>query len=77
MSDVEKHPDGALAALFTAHPAAVGESYLEHMAFALSFALWLAVAAGAALIHAVVPALFETTGSRIIKRLHAKIEARH
>ena len=66
-----------IAALFTAHPATVNETYFGHMRFALGFAFWLAVAAGAALVHALVPALCETTASRILKRLHARIMARH
>lgn len=63
--------------LFLDHPASVEESYVQHMRFAFGFAVWLFVAAGAALIHAIVPALCETTASRILKRLHGRIEARH
>ena len=59
--------------IFTAHPAKVGETYLGHMAVALSFALWLAAAAGAALIHALLPWMFERTASDIILRLHGKM----
>jgi hypothetical protein len=58
--------------VFLDHPASVEESYLQHMGFALRFAFWLAVAAGAALIHAVVPALCEKTASRIVARLYAR-----
>lgn len=71
---VRKNP---LSALFTDHPAAVNETYLEHMRFATGFAFWLGVAACAALVHAAVPALCQTTASRILKRLHARIESRH
>ncbi len=79
MSDLSHPPaNSSLAArLFTQHPATVGESYWGHMRFALGFAFWLFVAAGAALLHAIVPAVCETTASRILKRLHAKIESRH
>ena len=35
------------------------------------------LAACAALVHAVIPPLFETTASRMIRKLHARIEARH
>ncbi|MEJ6403065.1 DUF6356 family protein [Yoonia sp. 2307UL14-13] len=63
--------------LFFDHPAKVNESYLQHMVFAFGFAFWLGVAAMAALVHALIPALCETTASRILKRLHAKIESRH
>lgn len=65
------------AALFLDHPATVNETYLQHMRFALGFAFWLAVAATAALVHAIIPALCETTASRILKRLHGRIVARH
>ena len=65
-----------LATMFTDHPASVGESYLQHMGFALRFSGLLAVAALAALIHALLPGLCRTTASRITKRLHARITGR-
>lgn len=67
----------ALGRLFLDHPATVNESYFQHMRFAFGFAFWLAVAAGAALIHALIPALCETTASRILRRLHDRITRRH
>lgn len=66
-----------LASLFLDHPATVDETYFQHMRFAFGFAFWLGTAALAALVHAIVPALCETTASRILKRLHARIESRH
>ncbi|WP_342078023.1 DUF6356 family protein [Yoonia sp. SS1-5] len=79
MSDVSRPAarNNPLIAIFCDHPATVNESYLGHMRFALSFAFWLGMATVAALIHALVPALCETTASRILKRLHAKIAQRH
>lgn len=68
---------GIINALFLDHPAGVDESYWGHMRFALGFAFWLGVAACAAFLHAVVPALCETTASRILKRLYSRIETRH
>src|SRR3954469_14281321 len=56
-----------LRRLFTAHPDALGERYVEHMRVALSFAAPLAVAAGAALVHAFLPFLCETTASRTVR----------
>lgn len=67
----------ALGRVFLDHPATVNESYFQHMRFALGFAFWLMLAAGAALIHAVIPALCETTASRILRRLHDRITHRH
>lgn len=66
-----------LAAIFLDHPATVNETYFQHMRFAFGFAFWLGTAALAALVHAVIPALCETTASRILKRLTARIESRH
>ena len=59
--------------VFTEHPKTVGESWARHARFALSASGLLARAAIAAAIHAVVPALFETTASRTVDELHARI----
>jgi hypothetical protein len=56
--------------LFLSHCRSVNESYLEHQAHALKFSGSLFLAAGACFIHAVVPGLFQRTGSRTIERLH-------
>lgn len=61
---------------FTAHPRSVGESYWQHMRFALGFAGTLFVAAGAALVHALFPFLCEKTGSTLVKRLYARVANR-
>ncbi|MES0033318.1 DUF6356 family protein [Mesorhizobium sp. M0040] len=65
-----------LARLFTNHPAAVGESYFGHMAFAAWFSSRLFMAAFAALIHAFLPFLFETTASGIIRELYERTHNR-
>ena len=62
--------------LFLAHPHKVGEGYFEHMLFAFTFSGRLAKAAGAALLHAFVPALCETTASQAIIDMHSEIAAR-
>jgi len=69
-------PNTTLARIFLDHPQKVDETYFEHMRFAAGFAGTLAFAAGAALIHAVVPALCETTASRTVRKLHARIDNR-
>ena len=58
-----------LARLFTHHPASIDETYLGHLAFAAWFASRLFAAGFAALIHAFLPFLFETTASRIVREL--------
>ncbi len=62
--------------LFTTHPASVGESYLEHAAFAGRFSLALFAAAFAALVHALLPFVFEKTASRTVARLYARTHNR-
>jgi hypothetical protein len=66
----------ALHRLFLAHPRTVDESYGEHFAFALGFAAKLFGAAGAALVHALIPCLFEKTASRMIREMHERITNR-
>ena len=58
-----------IARLFVEHPASVDETYLGHMAFAAWFSSRLFMAAGAAIVHAFLPFLFETTASRIVREL--------
>lgn len=65
-----------IARLFTTHPQTVGETYLGHMAFALWFASRLMLAAGAALVHALLPFMFETTASRIVRELYERTSKR-
>ncbi len=65
-----------IAKLFTDHPASVEETYFGHMAFAGWFASRLFAAAGAALVHAFLPFLFETTASQIIRELYERTHNR-
>lgn len=65
-----------LKAMFVDHPGSVGESYRQHFGVAFGFALALLGAGFAALIHAVIPCLFEKTASTTIRRLNARIAAR-
>lgn len=65
-----------LSQLFTEHPASVDETYLEHLAFASKFAGTLLLAAGAALVHAILPFLFDKTASRIVARLYDRTHNR-
>jgi hypothetical protein len=58
---------------FTEHPESVGETYLEHMAAALSFALPLFLASAAALVHGVFPFLCVKTSSRHVTRLYERM----
>jgi hypothetical protein len=63
----------SLQALFTAHPASVNESYLQHMRMSGTFGLWLLLAAACAFVHALLPFMVEKTASGIIRRLYGRM----
>ncbi|MEP0702045.1 MAG: DUF6356 family protein [Lentilitoribacter sp.] len=65
-----------LRQIFLSHPASVDETFVQHMLFALSFAVKLFAAAFAALVHAFVPCLFEKTASRILIDLSNRVQNR-
>ena len=62
---------------FVTHPASVGESYAGHFVFALKFGFRLVFAGILALVHAFIPAWFETAASEQVEKLHAELNARH
>ena len=66
----------SITKLFTSHPASVNETYGQHFLFALNFSLTLFAAAFAALIHALLPFVFEKTASRLVVRLYGKTHNR-
>jgi hypothetical protein len=59
---------------FTAHPREVGETYFEHGLFACRYGAKMALGGLAAFLHGLMPFLFQTTGSRITRELHAALE---
>ena len=59
---------------FTAHPHAVGETYLQHAAFACRYGAKMTLGGVAAILHGLFPFVFVTTGSRITRELHATLE---
>ena len=62
---------------FKEHPESVGETYTQHFKVAARFSVLLGYAAFAAIVHAFIPSLFESTSSRIIKKLHSDMMNRH
>ena len=63
--------------IFIDHPGSVDETYFEHMRFAGWFASRLLAAGGAALVHAIIPCLFEKTASQMIKDMNARLVSRN
>jgi hypothetical protein len=60
---------------FTAHPRDVGETYVEHAVFACRYGAKMTLGGIAAVLHGLLPFLFQTTGSRITRELNATLEA--
>jgi hypothetical protein len=61
---------------FLGHPHRTGETYLQHLRFAWSVGGDMLAGGLACLVHGLTPWLFETTGSRAVQRIQAKIAAR-
>ena len=59
--------------IFLEHPTSVNESYSEHFQVAAGFGLSLLIAAGVCLVHAILPCLFASTGSKMIDDLHERM----
>jgi hypothetical protein len=68
-SPQEQRHSGIIGFLFTDHPASLDETYFEHLRFALSVGTNLILAGIAAMVHALVPCLCQTTASRAIIKL--------
>ncbi|HEX6978342.1 MAG TPA: DUF6356 family protein [Alphaproteobacteria bacterium] len=66
----------ALKRLFTAHPAAIGEGYFDHLLTAIDIGARMIAGGFACLVHAVLPFVFTTTGSETIAALSREIEVR-
>jgi hypothetical protein len=62
--------------LMTEHPSAVGESYLEHLAFATRFGASMIVGGLACCLHGVLPFLCMSSGNRTVLALHGRISSR-
>jgi hypothetical protein len=59
--------------IFTTHPHAVGESYLQHLAFAMRFGGSMLIGGIACMVHGLLPFLCTTSGSRRVRSLHATL----
>jgi hypothetical protein len=58
---------------FTAHPASVDETYVQHMAMAFGFGGRMLLGGLACLVHGVFPWLGLTRGSDTIRSLHQRM----
>ena len=63
-NDSKKHLDDA------------GESYIQHLMFALNISIKLLIAGTQCFLHALVPSIFKKSGSNAIRALYNKINNR-
>lgn len=62
--------------LFREHPAAVGETYAQHLSFTIRIGWYLLVTTAALVFHGLVPMFCQTTASDRILRLASSIKKR-
>jgi hypothetical protein len=58
------------------HLTEAGESYTQHLIFALSVVLKMLKAGIQCFLHALIPSIFKSSGSNAIKELYNKINTR-
>ena len=62
-----------LSSIFLKHPEEKGMRYVEHLKHALALGLETLTCSIIFIVHGIIPALFETTGSTMIKNLSEKL----
>ena len=62
-----------LSSIFLKHPEEKKMTYLEHLKHALALGLETLTCSIVFIVHGIIPALFETTGSTMIKNLNQKL----
>ena len=62
-----------LSSIFLNHPEEKKMTYLEHLKHALALGLETLTCSIIFIVHGIIPALFETTGSTMIKNLNEKL----
>jgi hypothetical protein len=73
---VQEKVSAVFQKLFRAHPADLGESYGEHFRAAFGFGVAMIGGGAACIVHALVPGIFQTTGSGTVKRLYELMVAK-
>jgi len=62
--------------LFTRHPKATGETYLQHLRFASLNGLKLMFSGFACIVHSIFPFIFTNTASNTVKVINQQMTAR-
>ena len=59
---------------FASHPTSVGETYRQHLYFAACIGGRMVGGGLAYLVHALLPLLFQTTGSQAVRKVHQRLD---
>ena len=59
---------------FKDHPESVGQNYFQHFLFSASVSMTLLFLSLTALLHAIAPPLCQTSTSKAINKLHARMQ---
>ena len=65
-----------LTKIFTEHPKSNGETYFEHLRCASYYGFKMIVSGAAAIVHAILPFLFETAASDCAKMVNEEVDRR-
>lgn len=62
-----------LRKIFQDHPESVGETYTEHFHSAFGFGTAMIAGGVKCIIHGLLPIVFTTSGSDVVRRLHVRM----
>ena len=65
-----------ISKIFTQHPKSNGETYFEHMRCASYYGFRMVISGLAAIVHSVLPFIFETAASDCAKMVNKEVERR-
>tara|TARA_B100001250_G_scaffold384557_1_gene379479 strand:+ start:263 stop:490 length:228 start_codon:yes stop_codon:yes gene_type:complete len=65
-----------LSKIFTHHPQSNGETYFQHMRCASYYGFRMIISGAAAIVHAILPFLFETAASDCAKMVNEEVKRR-
>jgi|TARA_E500000081_G_scaffold29477_1_gene33141 hypothetical protein len=65
-----------ISKIFTQHPKSNGETYFEHMRCAAYYGFRMVISGLAAIVHSILPFIFETAASDCAKMVNKEVERR-
>ena len=65
-----------ISKIFTQHPKSNGETYFEHMRCAAYYGFRMVMSGLAAIVHSILPFIFETAASDCAKMVNKEVERR-